>query len=120
MKIISLTPILYSKHLEDTIDFYEKRLGFNCLSFKPDLGWVCLGLDNIEIIYSKPNEKLFFEKSIFTGSFYFNIQNVEEFWNEIKNNVSICYPLEEFNYDMKEFAIYDNNGYILQFGQDLN
>ncbi|MFN5228579.1 MAG: hypothetical protein ACK5Q3_18600 [Planctomycetota bacterium] len=27
--------------------------------------------------------------------------------------------LEDFDYGMREFAIYDNNGYLLQFGQSL-
>jgi hypothetical protein len=29
----------------------------------------------------------------------------------------VAYPLEDFHYGMREFAIYDNNGYMLQFGQ---
>jgi len=31
--------------------------------------------------------------------------------------VRICYPIETFEYGMREFAIYDNNGYLLQFGE---
>lgn len=27
------------------------------------------------------------------------------------------YPIENFNYGMREFVIYDNNGYVLQFGE---
>ncbi|NHQ72651.1 bleomycin resistance family protein, partial [Elizabethkingia miricola] len=30
-----------------------------------------------------------------------------------------CYNIEDFPWQMREFAIYDNNGYILQFGQDV-
>ena len=30
-----------------------------------------------------------------------------------------CYPIEDFHYGMREFAIFDNNGYLLQFGQPL-
>jgi len=29
---------------------------------------------------------------------------------------NICYEIETFEWGMREFAIYDNNGYILQFG----
>jgi len=28
----------------------------------------------------------------------------------------VVYPIESFDYGMREFAIRDNNGYILQFG----
>jgi hypothetical protein len=27
--------------------------------------------------------------------------------------------MEDFHYGMREFAIFDNNGYLLQFGQPL-
>jgi hypothetical protein len=30
--------------------------------------------------------------------------------------VKFAYPLETFEYGLREFAIYDNNGYMLQFG----
>jgi len=36
----------------------------------------------------------------------------------LKDKVRVCYPLENFEYGMREFAIYDNNGYLLQFGQE--
>jgi len=36
-----------------------------------------------------------------------------------KQNKTIVYPIENFYYGMREFAIRDNNGYILQFGQEI-
>ena len=59
------------------------------------------------------------DKIGFTGSFYFEIENAEEFWNILKNSVEIVYPLETFEWGMREFAIKDNNGYILQFGSKI-
>jgi hypothetical protein len=32
----------------------------------------------------------------------------------------VCYGIEDFFYGMREFAIYDNNGYLLQFGQPIS
>jgi len=32
---------------------------------------------------------------------------------------AVVYPLEDCAYGMREFAIRDNNGYILQFGQEI-
>jgi hypothetical protein len=29
----------------------------------------------------------------------------------------VVYPIEDFSYGMREFAIRDNSGYILQFGK---
>jgi hypothetical protein len=40
-------------------------------------------------------------------------------WSRLKDRVKLCYPIETFDYGMREFAIYDNNEYILQFGQSV-
>jgi hypothetical protein len=37
----------------------------------------------------------------------------------LKDHARVCYPIEDFHYGMREFAIFDNNGYLLQFGQPL-
>jgi len=37
----------------------------------------------------------------------------------LKHNTEIVYPIEDFDYGMREFAIRDSNGYCLQFGQEV-
>ena len=66
-----------------------------------------------------PNDHIPFAKPMFTGSFYFNIDNVEELWKELQNKVMIVYPIDTFDLSMSEFAIYNNNGYMLQFGEEI-
>jgi hypothetical protein len=39
--------------------------------------------------------------------------------NELKDKAKICYEPETFEWGMREFGIYDNNGYLLQFGQEM-
>jgi hypothetical protein len=36
-----------------------------------------------------------------------------------KDSARIIYPIENFFYGIREFAIEDNNGYCLQFGQEI-
>lgn len=119
MKINSLIPVIYTKEIPETIDFYVNFLGFACTANEPELGWARVQFDHAEFLISQPNGNIPFEKSIFTGSFYLNTDNVEEIWHKVKGVAEICYTLEEFDYGMKEFAIYDNNGYLLQFGQEI-
>ena len=69
---------------------------------------------------SLPNDHIPFDKAIFTGSFYFNTEKVDGLWEQLKNKATVAYPLEDFKYGMREFAIQDNNGYLLQFGQEIN
>ena len=37
----------------------------------------------------------------------------------MKDKAEVVYPIEDFDYGMREFAIRDNNGYLLQFGQEI-
>jgi len=119
MPINELTPMMYVADVQSTIDFYVKTLEFNCDNYSAEWGWAQLSKDKVRIMLSKPNAHIPFEKSNFTGSFYFNTDDVDKWWNLVKDKANISYPIEDFEYGMREFAIYDCNGYILQFGQEL-
>lgn len=73
----------------------------------------------LSLMLSLPNAHEPFAKIQFTGSFYFRIDNVDQFWEQIRDKAPVVYPIENFEYGMHEFAIRDNNGYILQFGQEI-
>lgn len=120
MNIKRLTPMLWTDKLEETITFYTETLQFICGEKNTDWGWAALHHGNAEIMLAKPNEHVAFTKSNFTGSFYFEVEQVTEIWNLLKEKCEIVYPLESFDWGMREFAIYDNNGYILQFGENEN
>ena len=112
----SLHPMLRTKDLKATIEFYTQRLGFVCEGFSAEDGWASLRRDAVEIMVATPNVHVPFDTPMFTGSFYFNVEDVAALWAQLKDVVEIAYPLETFHYGMSEFAIYDNNGYMLQFG----
>lgn len=111
--------MLWTEDLKGTIDFYVKSLGFTCGEANFDWGWATLWIDDAAIMLAKPNEHTVYDKIGFTGSFYFTTDDVESLWNNLKDKAKICYGIETFPWQMREFAIYDNNGYMLQFGQDL-
>ncbi len=119
MKLTYLRPILWTEQLHETIDFYTNILGFTCGEFNDDWGWASLHRDDVNIMLAKPNEHTAFEKPLFTGTFYFSTNNADEMWEFLKDKVKICYPVENFEWGMREFAIYDNNGYMLQFGHEI-
>lgn len=119
MKLHSLRPMLRTAQLPETIAFYTEILGFVLDTYEEEWGWASLSKDEVEIMLSLPNEHIPFDKPIFTGSFYFNTDAVDEWWERLKDRTNICYEIETFDYGMREFAIYDNNGYLLQFGQEV-
>jgi uncharacterized glyoxalase superfamily protein PhnB len=117
MKLNHLVPMLWTNDLDKTVAFYHALLGFECINRME--GWALLRKDSIELMLSLPNAHEPFEKIQFTGSFYFRPDDVGELWRQIKDKATVVYPLEDFDYGMREFAIRDNNGYILQFGQEI-
>jgi hypothetical protein len=50
---------------------------------------------------------------------YFTTDDVDGPWEELKDKVRVCYGIEDFVYGIREFAIYDNSGYLLQFDQEI-
>ena len=119
MKLLDLKPILYSDKLEETIHFYTTILDFKCVARNNDWVWASLVRDGVEIMVAKPNAHVMFERPTFTGSFYVNVDNVNDIWTNLKQHTNIVYGIEDFEWGMREFAIYDNNGYIIQFGQNI-
>lgn len=118
MRFRELTPMLWTKDLEETVSFYRDVLGFECDSYDEATGWAHMHRDSIQLMFSFPNDQTKFKQATFTGGFYLYINGIDRLWEEIKDKVNICYPIEDFDYGMREFAIYDNNGYMLQFGQE--
>ena len=111
--------MIWTSKLDETINFYSEKLGFVCGEKNEEWGWATLHFDNVEIMISVPNSHTTFHKPVFTGTFYFRTDNVDDLWIELKDKANIVYEIDNFEYGMREFAIYDNNGYVLQFGQEI-
>jgi hypothetical protein len=114
-----LSPMLESHDLVGTVRFYVDILGFNCDAYEEGWSWVSLSLDDVHIMFTSPNPHRNLQKAIMSGSLYIRTNAVETLWQMLREKVNICYELEKFEYGMYEFAIYDNNGYILQFAQEI-
>ena len=119
MKLTELTPMLWVKDVKATIDYYVSVLGFTEGNYVPDWGWGLVEKDQVKIMLARPNEHTAYNGSQFTGSLYLRTDNVETWWAHLKDRADIYYGIEDFEYGMREFAIRDCNGYILQFGQDI-
>jgi uncharacterized glyoxalase superfamily protein PhnB len=117
MQLKGPVPVLYVADMGESIRFYRDVLGFRCDN-RID-GWASMQCGSAEIMLSLPNEHLPFEKPTFTGSFYFQAEDVDSLWEQLRDKATVVYSIENFDYGMREFAIRDVNGYILQFGQEI-
>ena len=129
MKVTNLRPILWTRDLQGTIDFYVTTLGFTC-RYQIER-FAALTKDSIEIMIVIPidepedckgleNKDDFFPKPTFTGSIYMDVDNADEYWEQLKDKVKVKSPIENAEWHVRGFSIFDNNGYELVFGQDIN
>jgi catechol 2,3-dioxygenase-like lactoylglutathione lyase family enzyme len=124
-----LSPILWTKDLNETIAFYESVLGFKAKSNFPN--FVSLTRESVEIMfvvpleepgdYKKGTETLdFFPRPILTGSIFIVTDQVDKLWESVKHKATVKTTIDNREYFMRDFSILDNNGYELVFGQDIS
>lgn len=119
MKFQPIVPMIWTRELQETVDFYCNILGFTYGELSDEWGWAFIRKDQCELMIAQPNEHTPFERPYFSGTFYIKTDDVDQLWEQIKDKVKIAYDIEDFDWGMREFAIYDNNSYIIQFGQEL-
>jgi catechol 2,3-dioxygenase-like lactoylglutathione lyase family enzyme len=124
-----LSPILWTKSLEETISFYESVLGFKANSNFPN--FVSLTREHVELMFVLPqdepedckdpnNKEEFFPKPLLTGSIFIVTDQVDKLWESVKDKATVKTSIENRAYFMRDFSILDNNGYELVFGQDIS
>ncbi|UKB81328.1 VOC family protein [Chryseobacterium sp. MEBOG07] len=119
-RFTAVHPILWTENLDETIAFYMNILGFTLMDKNEDWQWASLRKDEVLIMLSQPNQHEKPSSIGFSGSFYFNVNDVDALWEDLKTKAKVCYAIETFEWGMREFAVYDNNGYRLQFGQAVD
>src|SRR5262245_42597125 len=98
------------------IDFYTGVLGFTvCWRAANDGGGenCMLAAGATNLLLSTGSQ--LGDKPRFSGTLYFHMTGVEEFFQRIKNKVEIVWPLERMEYGQTEFGIRDSDGYTLAF-----
>lgn len=122
MKIKQLIPMLESDDMEKTIRFYTETLGFQVFNVMKEEGkayWCNLHRDDAEIMFTSRNVHSASKRATFTGVLYFYPDDVDALWKELKDQVKVEWEPQDFGYGMYDFAIRDNNDFILAFGQTV-
>ncbi len=121
----TVSPNLYVKDLQETISFYQ-ILGFQVITVVPDnsnpvfalmmngsvtfMFQTFASIENMLPVVSRQNG----------GSLllYVKVKSVREFYEDIKNKVTLLQGLETTFYGVTEFSIQDNNNFMLTFAED--
>lgn len=119
----SITTNIMVESVQETILFYQKKLGFEVLLTVPEEGteldFAMLKKDDISMmLQSKKSMESEYEtlkcdviKPCFT--LFITVDNVDEVYHQLNGTVSIAKELHQTFYGKPEFAIFDNNDNIL-------
>lgn len=122
VKYTGLVPALETWSMHATLMFYTETLGFKVdgkVEKDGEIFWAMLNRDAVWLIFSAPNETEGNVNAKLTGNLYIYTNDVDTLWKHVKDRAEVVYPIDNFKYGMREFAIRDNNGYILSFGKPI-
>ena len=107
-------PVLASLNIAKTIAFYKTILGFDKLGYM-DENYAVIGRDKVEIHFWKCDNKIHPENT----SCYIYVQDINTLYKEMKHAgvVHPNGPIEDKPYGIREFAILDQDGNLIKFGQ---
>jgi uncharacterized glyoxalase superfamily protein PhnB len=120
----SLSPNIFVNDINQTIVFY-KQLGFKLITTvpeQPEYVWAMMTCEKVTFMFqtfdSLGNELPAISRQN-GGSllFYISLKNIREFFESVKDKVTVLKGLETTFYGATEFSIQDNNGYVLTFAE---
>jgi len=123
----SLSPNIFVKDIKATIAFY-KQLGFNVAMSVPEHGdelvWAMMVNGSVTIMFQtfeSLGDDLPEVKREDGGSllFYIKLKDILNFFELLKDKVTVVKGLEKTFYGATEFSILDNNGYLLTLAEDI-
>ena len=121
----SISPNIFVGNMAETVAFY-KILGFKVTMSVPEHGndyvWVMMANGGVTMMFQT------FESLGDTlpdisrsngGSLllYINLKNIQAFYEDVKDKVTVLTGLERTFYGATEFSVRDNNGYVLTFAE---
>jgi catechol 2,3-dioxygenase-like lactoylglutathione lyase family enzyme len=115
-----VVPVLKVSDMQKSVDFYTGVLGFSVAWRAADDG----GGENCMLRAGAADLPLSTGSHLggtpqFTGTLYFHMAGVQEFFERVKNRAEVVWPLEAMDYGQKEFGIRDGDGYTLAFAEAL-
>jgi len=122
----NLTPNIFVESMDETIAFYQS-IGFTLTMTVPEDGG-----DLIWAMMTNGNVTFMFQSFVSLGDelpqisrqngasmlLYINVKNIREYFELIKDKVTVLKGLDKTFYGATEFSILDNNNYVLTFAED--
>lgn len=122
----TLTPNIFVTNMAETIAFYQS-LGFETVMTVPQEGndfvWAMMVNGGVSVMFqtfaSLADELPEISRNN-GGSLllYIKLKKIREYFEKLKDKVTVLKSLEKTFYGATEFSILDNNKYVLTFAED--
>ena len=112
----SVVPMLHTLDMQATVQFYEEVLGFTCVGrFEND--WCRLEREGAAIMYFCVDE---FDQPHATATQYFYVDDLDAFWDSIKDKVTAVWGPEEMPYGMYRWGLKRSTAISSRLGRGWN
>jgi uncharacterized glyoxalase superfamily protein PhnB len=124
----SMTTNLMVESVDDSVAFYQNVLGFSVVDSVPNesgkLQFAILSKDNLMLMLQEKGslteeyQILNTDKVRPSVTLYIMVDNFDELYHELKGGHKILCDIHATFYGSKEFAVTDNDGYVLTFAEN--
>jgi len=119
MQINATMIVLPVKDINETIKYYHDKFGFTVTEMWPKEN------PNYALLSNENNHLGFIESSASTEnnkatSINFDVNNIDDVYTNIKDELEIIDELSTAEYNRKEFSLLDCNGYTVILGQYID
>ena len=125
--ILSMTTNLMVESVEETIEFYQEIFGFSTITTVPNqaghLDFAILNIGNLILMlqervnFVSEYPILVTNKTKASVSLYLTVDNFDELYAIVKKKLNILVDVHKTFYGTNEFAIVDNNGYVITIAE---
>jgi catechol 2,3-dioxygenase-like lactoylglutathione lyase family enzyme len=121
MSLIKLTPELVVSDVDKSVDFYVNVLGFQKVEGDSHFAKLRAGISEIMLFLKSDFDQMLSSLNRPENSGWsllvIEIENIQDFYKNIKDKVKLHRPLQSTDYGTQEFTISDPDGYLIQFTQ---
>jgi uncharacterized glyoxalase superfamily protein PhnB len=113
-----VVPVLRVLDMSRSLAFYAGVLGFEVcwVASNDGSGTNCmLRAGAVSLLLSTGSH--LGDQPSFSGTLYFDGEDVDALYDRIKDRVSVVWPPETMDYNQREFGIHDPDGYTLAFAE---
>ncbi|BBI31057.1 VOC family protein [Cohnella abietis] len=126
--MLSVTANLKVDNVKETLEFYKEVLGFEVVVTVPEydqpvLNWGMVKNNGAELMFQEKSsleeEYPVLKSNGGVGglSLFFKVEDIGSTFEKIKGKATVIKEIHTTFYDTKEFAILDNNGFVLTIAE---